>query len=320
MAVNKIIFTILVLVLFSCTKGSTEKNNAQEAEVVNNDKEIVIVNGKEFIDIFINTIGYGIRYYNTILDIETPMYETDDKTSLIRNLPVGTQIVFLAKNNSRVDDRFYLIKTEDDSKLWSGWIQSNFINNDLNTEIDNIPYREKYLRTLLEGISIRNDILATHVGWMGEFIAVRNTGEIIGRLTNEEIMKIEEDAGDGSIIGWSKDKTKVWFYCNMDSYIVCFGVIDINKKMYMILERPPFFGSHEYTIDFDTGDIYYTDYRFQFDPESGKSTKKAGTVFHLYSYNFYSEELHEIDTNIGEGFIIKYDQNQGLSYEKSNYY
>ena len=330
MAANKIIFPILVLVLFSCTKGSTGKNNTPEAEIVKNGNAVKEKLGdipllgeqeeqNEFIDIFYNARNQ-IRYFNTVLDIETPMYEIDgDKTSLIRNLPIGTQITILAQNNSR-NGRFYLIKTTDDTKLWSGWIQSNFINPGKNAEIDNIPYGAKFLKTLLAGVSTRNDMLATQTGWMGEFIVVRNTGEIVYRLTNEEIIKIEKYAVDGSIIGWSKDKIRIWFYCNMDAYIVCFGVIDINEKMYMILEPPPFFGSREYIIDFETGDIYYTDYPPQFDSEAARSTKEAGTVFHLYSYNFYSKELHEIDTNIGEGFIFKYDQNHGLTYEKSNYY
>jgi hypothetical protein len=331
MKIKKIILTVLILALLSCTKNGTDKNNAED-EIVQNDN--LVINDEEKSDVIplLNeqeeqkeiwykiTGTYFIRFFNAIiLNIETPMYEIDgDETSLIKNLPAGTEIIILAKNNSG-NDRFYLVKTRDDTKLWSGWIQSRFINNDFNTYIDNIPYGEKYLYTLLEGVSTRNDILVNHTSW-GEFIAVRNTGEIIYRITNEEIMKIEPDAENGSIIGWSKDKTKIWFECYIYAYTVCFGVIDINEKMYTILERPPFYGSRESVVDFETGDIYYTDYPPQFDSENAKGTKRSGTVFHLYSYNFYSMELHEIDTNIGEGFNIKYDQNQGLIYEKSNYY
>ena len=88
----------------------------------------------------------------------------------------------------------------------------------------------------------------------------------------------------------------------------------------MILECPPHFGSYQYRIDFDSGIIFYTDYRFQFDTESARQTKKSGATFHLYSYNFFTNELAIIDTNIGEGFTIDFSPEQGFTYKRTAYY
>jgi hypothetical protein len=288
----------------------------------NTDITDIICNG--FIDIYQFTyyvnqqISERLRYFETVLYDETPLYNIDgDAASFIKNLPSKTEIIILAKNNSR-NDRFYLVKTKDSLNLWDGWIQSKYIGDNLNSEIDNIPYREKILNTLLTGVSTRDNLFADQTGWMGEFIFVRNNGEIICRVKHEEIIKIEPNAVDGRIIGWSKDNEKIWFYCNMDAYTVCFGIIDINLKRYAILDRPPSFGSNQYAIDIDTGIIYYTDYRFQFDQDTAKATKESGRIFHLYSYNFFTKKEVELDTNVGEGFIINYDEDHGFTYSKIN--
>jgi hypothetical protein len=261
-----------------------------------------------------------LRYFEAVLFEDTILYEIDgNENSFIEIIKAGTEIIILAKNNSR-NNLFYLIKLIDDNNLWNGWIKKDSVPQNINEEIANIPYREKSLKTLLQDVSIKNNIFVNHTSWMGEFIVVKKNGEIICRVPDEEIMKVNEDAVDGSVIGWSTDHSKIWFKCNMDAYVACFGIIDVNTGEYSVFERPPSFGSHQMAINFDNGEIYYTDYRFQFDTETGQATKKSRTIFHLYSYNFFTKEFNEIDTNIGEGFKINFDKNNGFIYEKTDFY
>ena len=220
--------------LFSVESNNEAINQVERYFVKNTETGIwydINITGRpiyEFMDIFQFTINSGnqivsdlLRYFETTLDIETPMYEIDgDETSLIKYLPMQTEITILAVNNSR-DDRHYLIKTKDDPNIWSGWIKSGFINDELNAQINNRS-GGRFLWMTLEGRSTRNNVFAVQTGWMGEFIIVNNTGEIIGRIRQEEIIKIVSDAVDGGITGWSNDNTKIWFSCYMDSYTTNF--------------------------------------------------------------------------------------------------
>lgn len=339
---KRIILLILIAIflVFGCTRQTKENESVLETQIneniIENNSEITS-NWREspqlddnfcneFIDIFRFTFYHNervsdkFRYFETTLSENTPLYEVDgDENTLIKILPSQTKITILARENSW-DNRYYLIKVDGDDKLWSGWIQGKYISNKVNKEIDNTHYGDKFLKVLSMGVSTRNDIFVNQTGWMGEFIVVKNTGEILLRLTMEELVNINSDAVDGSIIGWSDNNTKIWFDCNMDSHTACFGIIDIEKLTYKLLDRPPHFGSYQGAIDFDTGRIYYSDYYFQFDMEGARQTKESGQIFTLYSYNFFTEELTKIDTNIGEGFRINFDKISGFTYEKENNY
>lgn len=303
-----------------------ENNKDPEIEWIAPENDVTGIILIDFINIFAfrnsrnALLAEKLRYYETVLPEDATLYGIDgDENSAIETITAGTEIIILARSNSR-NDQHYLIKTADDDNLWSGWIKRDSISNQLNEEINDTRTGEKFSYMLLANVSVSNDTLAVHTAWMGEFIVVKKTGKFISRILDSEIIKVFPDAVDGNIIGWSTDQTKVWFYCNMDAYVASFGIIDIATGKYALFERPPSYCSYQKAINFDTGDIYYTDYPFQFDTESAKATKKSGKIFHLYSYNFFSRELTEIGTNPGEGFQINFDKINGFSYEKNDYY
>jgi hypothetical protein len=66
-------------------------------------------------------------------------------------------------------------------------------------------------------------------------------------------------------------------------------------------------------IDFNTGDYYYTDY----DPRvvRGRDTEEYWDeyykqTFHLYKYNFFTDEKIEQETIYGRGFILSVKNNK----------
>ncbi|MDR0320723.1 MAG: hypothetical protein LBI28_04400 [Treponema sp.] len=264
------------------------------------------------------------RYFETVLSENTRLYTDDgDENSYVTTITAGTEIVLLARNNSR-DNRYYLIKLKNDTNLWSGWIKISAVSQSLNEEISNTRYGERFLMTLHENVSTRGDLFTTHIygSEPGEFVVVRKNGEIIFRLQNPEIMKIFPSAITGYIIGWSTDQTKIWFVGNEMAIVDCFGIIDMNTLKYILLECPPSYGSSSFAqkaTNFDTGEMYYTDFHYQFDVIGAQMTKESGEIFHLYFYNFITKEQREIDTNIGEGFQISYDRTNGFKYEKDNH-
>lgn len=289
----------------------------------------------EFMDIFHITYtslgrnrGYQrrsewLRYFEAILKFETPMYERDYYGApFIKNLPPQTEIIILAQNNLR-DNHFYLIRTKGDTKLWSGWIHNSFVSSVLNTEIDDIRWGrrpgERRIKMLSSRFSTRNDVFAIQTGWMGEFIVVRNTGEIIAKLTQREINEIAGSAPDSSIIGWSKDNTKIWFENFVDTWTTSFGIIDIDRNRFIILDIPKEFSSAS-AIDFETGYILFDDFTFQHDYEGRRAIWESGQIFHLYSYNLFTRELQLIDTNVGEGFRINFKQEYGFTHERLNHF
>jgi hypothetical protein len=350
-----IISLFAIVILISCTKNSSGKINSelankkeyhseetQNIEKINdtnanvntifssiewltpeNDVTDLYIN--DFLDIYRFSKNYHdeytadrLRYFEIALLEETMLYEINrDGKSLVRTLPIGTEIIILIQINTR-DDLRYLIKLKDDSNLWSGWINEEAVPTEINEEVDNIPYGENFLITRRGNIITRNEILSEHTHWMGEFILVNKDGKVMCIIKDTEIMKIFPLAVDGGFFGWTTDYTKLWIHSNYDNYVPCFGIIDITIGKYSLFEPPPLYVHHQSVMNPDTGEIYYTDYHFQYDPETRQETKRSGKIFHLYSYNFFTKEFKEIDTNVGEGFKINFDRNNGFTYEKTN--
>jgi hypothetical protein len=148
----------------------------------------------------------------------------------------------------------------------------------------------------------------------GDFLIINKNGIIEYYLPQLEIRKYFKFAIDSRIIGRSTDGNIVWFESTFD-YIVCYGVINISKAKYLLFEPPKNYGDYQICINYDTGDVLYSDYPFQGDTINAENTKKSDKLFHLYKYNFFTGINETIDENIGEGFLIELKESN-FYYEK----
>ena len=309
---------------FCCRSTVPEKDHVYDGLdwIVPETKNVMVAG---FMDIYETSIfnnkpiSENWRYFYTVLQNDTLLYGKDDGSanSFLETIQAGTKITILARNINR-DNIYYLIKKDNDTNLWSGWIEISAIDALLNHEIDNVRYGEKYLKRLQGMLSVKNKILADHASWMGEYVVVENTGRIIAKIPDKEIMQIAPNATDGGVIGWSTDETKIWFQSNHDATIICYGIIDVNTGNYVILDSPPEIGSY-IKIDYDTGKAYYTDYRYHPDADGGRLTRESGRIFHLWEYNFFTGQRTQVDTNIGDGFNMEFINGE-FKYTKINYY
>ena len=140
----------------------------------------------DFIYLFYNQ---NRGYFRTTIFKDTMLYAVDgDQNTAMQNIPAGTGITVLARNNSR-DDLHFLVKKAGDENMWSGWIKSESIMPEAR-EIISRPWisegRWLQLQTFGANSSTRNDFLIMETAWNGDFIVVRRDGEILHRIPIEE--------------------------------------------------------------------------------------------------------------------------------------
>ena len=267
-------------------------------------------------DDFLNIFQpHHYRYFEVILPNNTSLYTVDgDETTAIESIPVGTSVRIIAQNNSD-SNPYFLVKINGDSNMWSGWIRGESIARDVRENIPSIggPGR-RFLHTLPQNVSTRNDILITR--WADDIIVVKRSGKIAYRISVEELF---DPGTDASVLRWTTDETKVWLDFFEGPTPFKFGILDINTGEITLLNPPPSFDSGSVpALDPDTGDMWYSDYPIHFDVFGAQMTRESGRTFHLFAFNFFTEERRIVDTNIGEGFFISFDKNNGFTFERLN--
>ena len=280
-----------------------------------NENNIAAIHFDNFGDIYKYFSVFCPRPLETVLFKDAALYDVDrDEDSFIKTIPAGTEIVILAKNSSYSDH--YLIKLKNDNSLWSGWIKEDSVPQNVN-EYSFLPLRDN--------VSTRNDFFASFL-WRqmdetGDFVVVKKNGDILYIITGEEIMeKFSTDFPGIEVNNWSADQSKIWFTCSGGASIEGIGMIDLKNRAHTFFELPPLYDCRYHVIDPEIGEIYYGDYFRPFDSESAEDLKKLKETYNLYSYNFFTKEHKKIDSNIGEGFNIKYDKKNGFTYEKEDYF
>jgi hypothetical protein len=193
------------------------------------------------------------------------------------------------------------------------------INNQLqkNTEpkiLEYYQFNDEYKMSL--GRIFDEDFIVKKTEWKdGKFIVIKNC-EIIYELPQSEIRKYFPFAWDSTIIGTSSDNNYVWFECTFD-YIICYGLIDIRNGKYLLFDPPEKYMGYQLQINFNNGDVIYSDFPFQGTTTDSERTKKSGKIFYLYKNNFFRKELQIIDENVGNGFIITKENK--IEYKKENW-
>ena len=318
-------FALFGFLLFSCHDDVhidqsyiPDSESVNDIQVVDKNLESHTENMQrvDFIYLFYNQ---NLGYFRTTLFQDTILYAVDgDLDTAMQNIPAGTGITVLAQNNSR-DDLHFLVKKAGDENMWSGWIRSESIMPEV-IEIISIPWisegRWLRLQMFTANSSTRNDFLITETAWNGDFIVVRRDGEILHRIPIEEEFGIGQS---GRVAAWTTDGAKAWIQVSMYTTPSKFYLLDIISGELTMFPRPPALESR-FAIDPYTGDIWYSDFPFQFCVDTARATKESGVIFHLFTFNFFTRERRIVDTNIGEGFFISFDKSNGFTFERMNFF
>ena len=301
------LIAIFISTIISCSKNNNEQGTA------NIEDEGNISLSDDFLNLFNDD---RLRYFETTLFHDAPLYIVGgDETTILESVPAGTFVRILAQSNLG-DNRYYLVRIDGDSNMWSGWIKDESVAPDSNEAIRSMTFTKEQIVFLPANVSTRNDILVATASWNEEFIMVKRSGEIIYRMPVIETFPL---GNHGDVIGWTSDATKVWIAIHMDASTVNFAIIDIVTKELTIFDAPFDLGS-DWSINYDTGDMWYDDYPSQFDGDIARATKASGKEFHLFAFNFFTKEQKIVDTNIGEGFNISFNKIGGFTYERTNNY
>ena len=258
---------------------------------------------------FINLFSGNWRYFQTTLLNDTMLYSVDgNENTAIEKILAGTEITILAQSSFR-NNLYYLVKTDGESNMWSGWIRSEYIAFDVRETIHNWG-----VRFLTGNVSTRNNILVTTTGWSEDIIVVRRSGEILHRISIPEIFFM---GYSGRVVGWTVDETEVWVMFNMDAVTTGFGIINIKTGELTLFAPPPGFAV-DFALDPDTGYIWYDDHPFFACAFTSEAVRASGRVFSLFAFNFFTGERMVIDTNIGVGFRIVFDEINGFTFQRMN--
>ena len=270
----------------------------------------------EFLNIF---QPHHFRYFEVVLPNNTSLYTVDrDKTTAIESIPAGTSVRIIARNNSD-SNRYFLVRINGDNNMWSGWIRGESIAGDVREAIPSTggPGR-RFLRTLPQNVSTRNDILVTTIRWAGDIIVVKRSGKIVHRISVE---KLFGQGSNADIIRWTTDETMVWLQFYEGPSPFKFGILDIDTGEITLLNPPPSFDSGSVpALNPDTGDIWYSDFPVHFDVVEAQMIRESGRIFHLFAFNFFTRERMLIDSNIGEGFFIFVDRTNGFTFERMRFF
>jgi hypothetical protein len=290
------------------------ENNTAEKPAGSYTGEYELLNDTDFIR-FLKPYGYNSEYgyLNVKTKTRNEISLLNRKGEILDTIPMGTLITVLGEDSDYPYD-YYLVKIYDKNELWSGWIGKKSLGSlyppierlrDLPREKGRIPP----LRT--ECISPDNKVFA---GWNEsyEILFVNNYGDVLLNLKSEQIFP-EKKARDviGPILGWSDDSQNVWFESSRS-----FIYVRLLNNTYTVFTSPVSSFMGDYSLDFNTGDCYYTDFdrtepqARNPDVERENWKNYLDQTFHVYKYNFFTEETIELDSAYGMGFeIIKEGNN-----------
>ena len=312
-------YLIVFIMLLSIGSLFAEKNNIPIKSIRSLNTDDVL--SKDILTLFEEESYYErLLTYNIKTDNKIKMYKMSSKYKPIylADIPANTKLRILAetqKSDFYNNEKYFLVKITGENKLWSGWIEGNKI-----TLPDEEKDKKFMLYSRMINISENNHIISTHTGWNGKYVVADQSGSYIYEIPQKELKKHVDVAVDGSFMDWSSDQNKIWFYSNMDSIKVLFGVINIKERTYNLLKAPKNYASYQMEIDYNNGDIIYSNYPYQFDIETAQETNNSGKIFHLYKSNIFTNKVIIIDKNVGEGFKIFKNNNGNIEYEKSNNY
>ena len=282
------------------------------AESSRNDSENAFISD-DFLDIF---YPHNFRYFETTLLDNTPLYIVDgDETTAIESIPAGTSIRIIAQNNSDAN-QYYLVRISGDNNMWSGWIRSEYVVPDINEAIRNRSWlSRRWVKVLFANVSTRNNILVTRAQ-NRDIIVVKRSGKIAHRISVEELF---DPGAEASVLRWTTDETIVWLQFFEGPVTFHFGTLDISTGEITLFNPPPGIGEW-FSLNPDTGDMWYSDFPVQFDVVQAQMTRESGRIFHLFAFNFFTRERTLIDSNIGEGFFISFDRTNGFTFERMNFF
>lgn len=240
------------------------------------------------------------------------------RPKFIKNLPAGAAVTILAQTRwyyEQPEGRgYYLIKDHADAGLWTGWIEKAAVP---------VTIKEDNSRFMLYAGFITpspdNECLAVAVSPEDCIVVVDRSGAIRARLACADIQKTHANAGDAEILGWSDDSTRLWFHTIDPPATVCFGRIDAATGAWELLKNPAHYASNQIAINYNTGDVLYTDFPYQFDTVTAAQTMASKKAFHLYSANFFRPGCKKICTNHGAGFDVRKDPDNRLQYRQHDH-
>jgi hypothetical protein len=272
---------------------------------------------KDLVSILNSYFDYTRMVVEIKLVKQTPLLSLDGNANekIIKTLDENTDIKILGITPGYYEwmygKEYYLINTKQSSNAWLGWISKD--------EIVLTEDQEKSIGNFeCSNFSNNNQFFAFSTGWMKSIIIINNQGHELLEVKLSDLIKIDPNSVDSSIIGWSSDSNFVWFETNLDSFISSYGRINVKSKSFELIDHPNNFSSYQIAIDLNTGNTIYTDFPYQFDTDTAAETKKSGKVFTLYKNNLFDPREIAIDTNTGEGFRVEKDRNNNLVYKKNN--
>jgi hypothetical protein len=240
-------------------------------------------------------------------------------------IPAQTDITILALGSSMDPpyDELCLVNVDSSDTVWIGWIEKRRLSDSTQTLLTKKREADEYIPTLDYGyISLDNALFVLRGNYMGTkgTLFINNKGEEVFFMKHEHIIKnelfsgskdIEADHMYLSIYGWTDDSKGAWFgFFGTGSGLILYA--QPYEKKFLIFE-PPFpslFGTRniQHAIDFNTGDIYYTDYSpimtSRYDMYEEFIVEYMQQTFHLYKYNFFSGEHIVLKENYGKGFYV----------------
>jgi len=309
---NQLIVGLCILAAFaSCaTENGADENEAIASIVYAPESEPQIepqIEESLRLPAFLNLFRFSehLRYMESILPEDTNLYGDDN--SIIEIIPAGTGITLLAR---AIRNNYFLVKIDGDENLWSGWISPTSLSPETDAAARWQRSGERWFVPVNKEVGIRNGIFMKNTSWQGEFTVARKNGEIISRLSIPEASP--GGATGGTVLGWTTDQTRIWFFTYTDGSMVNFGIFDITTSEFSIFPHPPYFsrGDEPFALDFDTGEMYYM--RFWVDWEEGIEPRRGRIVDDLFFHNFFTQESRKVDADVGRDFRIPFDGRNGI--------
>ena len=211
------------------------------------------------------------------------------------------------------DDVYLLVKKDDTSELFSGWIRAK----------DGFKYLKQKVNLIKYGLfEISPDLNYVAFDYYGnsenEIDIYSRMGEIKNRYNLSAIKKQYSIIGSYnsySPVTWLMNSCACWYVVCMDEWTICFIKININDEEVQIVD---FKGEFEYDINPWNSKIVYSDFPFQFDTDTAEETKNSRKLFSLKIEDPKNERSEIIATNYGIGFDPKWKDKQTIVYIDSD--
>jgi hypothetical protein len=183
-----------------------------------------------------------------------------DSTRAIGRIRKGIDIEILGETSKLHEKRygrgFYLVRNTRDTNLWTGWIEKMAIT-------DTVEDPNRFFPLSSGKMSFDNKFTVICTGFNGGFKVLTKKGESLRDLPFAKLRDTVAEAYDGGILGWSDNSQYAWADVSVDSQILCFLRIHSGTGSYDILKVPEAFSGHQMVINYNNGNMLYTDYPFQ---------------------------------------------------------